>query len=153
MMKLMGMVAGYQVEEMSTQLQELHDVETFIDQSEARPIGQSYIEQLVSSFSFNLFTALLFTPLHVQSANSTCIFQLNDERTGHSTLEWTLDQLDVDAPLFPFYPSQAELFSQFSQDEAITTPEAVSSELPTDAFVSGDVEGEINVLELNVNLF
>ena len=50
MMKLTGMVAGCQVEDMLVQLKELHYVDAFLEESEARPIGQSYMEQLVSSY-------------------------------------------------------------------------------------------------------
>ena len=51
LMKLMGMVAGYQIEDMSLQLQELHYVDTVSEQSDTRPVGQSYMEQLVSTTS------------------------------------------------------------------------------------------------------
>ena len=50
MMKLMGIVAGCQVEDMLVQLNELHYVDAFLEESEARPIGQSYTEQLASSY-------------------------------------------------------------------------------------------------------
>ena len=49
MMKLMGMVAGCQVEDMLVHLKELHYVDAYLEESVARPIGQSYTEQLVSS--------------------------------------------------------------------------------------------------------
>ena len=52
LMKIMGMVAGYQVEDMSLQLQELQYVDAVTDVLDARPVGPSYMEQLVSTTSF-----------------------------------------------------------------------------------------------------
>merc|ERR1712087_89034 len=96
----MGMVVGFQVEDMSAQLQELQRVDSLLEEFEVRPIGPASFQQL-----------------------------LIDDRKGHSTWEWRLDQLDLDAPLFPFYPTQAEILSQFSTNET-TTPLSLESMSP-----------------------
>ena len=74
------------------------------------------------------------------TCTSTCIFKLNDDRRDHSTWEWRLDQLDVDAPLFPIHPSQAEIISKFSpiaQTAIAKSEKAKSSKAKSDKAKSG----------------
>ena len=67
----------------------------------------------------------------------------------------------MDAPLFPLYPSQAEILSQFSRDDNVnniivvndldpdeTLHQLMCIEVTADAFVRDVVEGKINCVGL-----
>ena len=69
--------------------------------------------------------------------------------------------MDVDAPLFPLYPSQVEILSQFSPDDNVnniivvnnldpdeTLHQLMCTEVTADAFVRDVVEGKIKCVGL-----